>query len=221
MACKGCNRFLDVRPWKDSDITLDGLVEGYNRVQEAGLVIHKCRVSGGEPLLHPRFVDCMTIIQSMWNKDYGGRTCVFTNGKLNRPAPAGWRYNVSNSDGKSYYFHPPMISPHDLGMEPLQGMTIACRRQLGCGRLFDAFGFSFCVFAGAIGRLLGVDPYSPTPVVEGIYDICKHCVFSQGIKKAFVLFDAANNGDLEYPTKSYQSALKRKQNFEFKKFLDR
>ena len=58
MACSGCNRFLDVSPWKDSNITLEGLQEGYERAI-ACVNIEKVRVSGGEPLLHPQFAECI------------------------------------------------------------------------------------------------------------------------------------------------------------------
>jgi len=208
MACPGCNRFLDVSPWKDSNITLEGLQEGYERAI-ACVNIEKVRVSGGEPLLHPQFAECMNIIQNSWNKEYGGRTCVFTNGKIQPPPTKGWRYNTSSSSSKEIYFQPPMISPHDLGLEPSIPLNAGCRRQAGCGRLFDAFGFSCCMFAGAIGRLLGIDPYSPTPVIDGMYSICKHCVFAQGIKKAFALFKSANEGEFEYPTRTYKYGLQR------------
>lgn len=223
-ACPGCNRLLDVQPWVDSDITLEELQTGYKRVVASNIKIHKCRVSGGEPILHPQFQECMDIIQKTWNKDYRAKTCVFSNGIKTPPHSNGWRYRVAEIKDKYSHFQPPMISPYDLGMEPKHGMKNECRRQNGCGRVFDAFGFSFCIFAGVIGRMMGIDVYSPTPIIEGREDICKHCVFSQGIKKAFVLFKGVNSGKIEYPTESYKNALiENKKNgiMEPTRFLDR
>lgn len=214
LRCQGCNRFLDVMRVPDSDIGLDDLQEGYNRVVVAGIEIRKCRVTGGEPLLHPQFVEAMKLISRTWNKDYGGRTCVFTNGTQDMPLAGRrkgrrWRYKSSAATDKKVAFWPSMLSPHDLGLEPVLGGEQRCKIQAGCGRLFDHFGFSFCILAAPLGRLLGIDPYSAHPLLQGCTEICKHCPFSQPRHVRSKLFRDAAAGELEggYPTKTFRQAV--------------
>lgn len=224
-SCPGCNRYLDFVEWPDSDIRLEGLEEGYRRVQEAGIKIQKVRVTGGEPLLHPEFLEAMKLIQRTWNKDYGGRTCVFSNGSVKFPKPKGWRYNVSKTDSKRpIWYKPCTISPADLGFKISKKAGTNCSIQKGCGRLFDAFGFAPCVLAAPIGRLLGIDPYSNKPVLKGNPDICKHCPYSLRRRKMFELFTLANKNLLNYPTKTFQNAIAKAKKdgvIKFTRFEDR
>ena len=174
--CSGCNRYLDVAAWPGSDLEPEDLELGYQRVMEAGIKIKKVRITGGEPLLHPEFSKCLEMIGRTWNSRYGGRTVVFTNGLIKLPPVNGWRYNVSGvGTEKDSHMLFPMVSPADLGRQPDCDSGRLCRRQHGCGRLFDAFGFSFCILAGPIGRMLGIDPYAGRPVLDMQKDICEHC----------------------------------------------
>ena len=214
LRCQGCNRYLDVMRVPDSDIGLDDLQEGYNRVEAAGIEIRKARVTGGEPLLYPQFVEAMKLIGRTWNKDYGGRTCVFTNGTQDMPMAKRrgrlWRYNVSRPEDKPAAFWPSMVSPADLGLSPVQGHNgNTCRTQKGCGRLFDAFGFSFCILAAPLGRMFGIDPYSAHPLLEGWAELCRHCPWSQPRRVRERLFEQAAAGTLEggYPTRSFRKAV--------------
>ena len=207
LRCSECNRYLDRIGVPCSDVTLEGLQEGYDRVVAAGIQIDKTRVTGGEPLLHPRFVEAMRLIHETWNKDYGGRTPVFSNGTQLLPkSDAGWRYRVSSDGGRSG-FRPTQLSPHDLGLKPILGVGEQCRIQKSCGRLFDAFGFSFCILGGQIGRLFGIDAYGPTPVVAGDPEVCKHCIWSQPRQVAWGLIRSFYNKGVEYPSPSYSRAF--------------
>jgi len=223
--CSGCNRFLDCAPWLDTELSIEDLQEGYKRAIEKGPEFEKVRVTGGEPLLHPKFEQCMEVINKTWNKDFTGRTCVFSNGIIKGPdRPEEWRYRTADKKARKEDFLPSMISPYDSRWSVKLGVEADCPRQCGCGRLFDCHGFTFCIYAGVIGRLFGIDPYSPVPVLRGNPEICKHCVFSQGIKGAFKLFTRAKRGRIQPPTKSYAKALERgkKEGFPvFKKFSER
>jgi hypothetical protein len=218
--------------WDDSDMLMGDLELGWERVKREGIEVIKVRVSGGEPLLHPRFSEMMLYIGETWNKEYrkGARTCVFTNGTVKRPPRRGWRYRTMPMSDRPRLLIPTMVSPSDLGMRrrrghvDQRGMMHSCRRQFGCGRLFDAFGFSFCVVAGAMGRLLGEDPYSSRPVVHARRDFCGHCPFGFGIRNAHRLFQRVWSGKVEYPTKTYRAALERVRAegpMQFKKFQER
>jgi hypothetical protein len=205
LRCQWCNRFLNVLPWPNSDIRAEDLHSGWEKVKAAGLEVEKVRVTGGEPLLHPQFRECMLRIRKEWDTHPTRRVPVFTSmPPKEKSEPWTWRYKTS-----THLHQPPMISPADLGYSIKTGVESTCRRQRGCGRLFDAFGFSFCIYAGALGRLLGIDPYSPVPVLNGVREICRHCPWSIGVRGAFRLFRQHEKGNLEYPTKTYREALQR------------
>ena len=151
---------------------------------------------------------------------------VFSNGIKDRPSIPNTRYRVAapTLEEKEVKHTPPMISPLDLGLTPSRGFNGYCHRQRACGRLFDCYGFSFCIFAGAIGRVLGIDPYKPHPVLDGNIDICGHCPFTMGVGGAFKLFDDVNQGKIEYPTKTYREGIqriKREGHIKFPKFQER
>jgi hypothetical protein len=210
-------------PWPDSDLSLEDLLLGWERVEASGIEVEKCRVTGGEPTLHPLFTGALRIIRQTWCENYGGRITVFSNGSQKLPPPFGWRYAVASREAKNVLL-PPMISPIDLGLEHPCGVTKYCHRRRGCGRLFDAYGFAGCVFSGAIGRIIRYDPYRAEPVIQDGEVICGHCPFSTGVKMAFRLFEGARSGAIEYPTETYRKGLKdfkEKGLFTFKKFRDR
>jgi hypothetical protein len=205
-------------PWGNSDVSFEDLYLGAEEVKRAGIRIEKTRVTGGEPLRHPDFIECMKIICDKWRGDFvlegehriQHKIPVFTTVE-DRPAPprGTWRYRPSPSEPTERDFQPPMVSPLDLGMEPIVGVEIECERQYGCGRLFDAHGFHFCIYAGAIGRVLGVDHYSAKPILKGTKDICGHCPYSQGVRGANKLWRKVTVGHVEYPTKSYREGVER------------
>jgi hypothetical protein len=109
-------------------------------------------------------------------------------------------------------------------MEPRKGFNgKECWVMGGCGRLFDRYGFGPCVFAGALGRILRMDPYSPKPIMFGMHDMCRHCICSLTRKDQWRLWEEARKGLLGFPTKTYAEGLKRlrEEPFEFKRFGER
>ncbi len=152
---------------------------------------------------------------------------MFSNGKMDRPRGRGWRYRTNTSDSKKLkFFRPSRLSPLDLNpeYEVRRGVNGDCSIQGGCGRLFDAHGFAPCIFSGAIGRLLGIDPYSAQPVLRGNPEICKHCPYSMGRKQMWKLFEEARK--LGYPptetfAKVFEDVKNGKKLIEFTRFEDR
>jgi len=233
-ACPGCNRFLDFWDWPDSDIDLVDLREGFRRTQEAELTICKVRVSGGEPLLHLQYAEILPLLVETWNSwqevhRYGRkRITIFTNGSFPIPVPVStdsWNHRrLPPSKKKQNSFDPMMVSPKDLGMDGMHGWGgRICRRAFGCGMLFDVFGFSFCIHAPAIGRVVGIDPYSSHPTLNGIQEICEHCPYSLGRRASANLLSKIikKEHDFEYPTATYRAAINRGKVCTFQKFKNR
>lgn len=223
MSCPGCNRYLDKAKWSDSDITLEGIEEGCNRVADAGIKIRKVRVTGGEPLMYPDFFKAMKLIDRTWNKDYPARTCVFSNGNHKLLRGRSWRFRVATTvESKYSQFKPSWASPADLGYTLDVGVENSCQIQKSCGRGFDAFGFSPCILSGGLGRLLGVDPYSVYPVLKGNPDICKHCLYSVRSSRRSRLFKKL--AETPTTTTTYLkmfSKVKKHEMKAFSKFADR
>ena len=229
-ACKYCNRFLDIFTWKDTDITLQDLELGWEAMKASGINLEKVRITGGEPLLHPNFEEYIKFIRDTWKNRSERKMPIFTNGTIERPFIEKCKYRIEPLSPEKIECHTaPMISPLDLGLEPTRGFVSGaentyCHRQRSCGRLFDCHGFTFCIFAGAIGRLLGVDPYTPYPELDGRIEICGHCPFSLGVPKCFRLAKQVRDGKLEYPTKTYREAIQKVKDeghFKLKKFQER
>jgi len=190
-------------------------------VRKANIQIHKVRITGGEPTLHPNLRAICEAVDSHWQPEK--QSVVLTNGSLPKPDIGGlkFRYAWGTDKTKAELHRPWMISPVDMGLKPIVGFNGKdCWVQRGCGRGFDAFGFSCCVFAGALGRLFGIDPYSANPVEFGTEELCRHCVCSLSRKDQWRLWVDAMEGRLPTPTTEYVKALERVKSgtIKFKRF---
>ncbi len=206
LACEHCDRYMDVLPWEDSDITMEDLRLGATMVRKAGVEPGRSKIGGGEALVHPDFVELTKMVRREWTRP-GGKTSVATNGILPRPRRLGVRYILSVPKQKQHF--PVMISPADLGLEIVQGVGVPCSAQRFCGRLFDAFGFSFCPYAGTMGRVLGIDPYGTSPVLPGREEVCRHCIHGLPGKIKRGIWKDAVKGRIEHPTKTFREGLDR------------
>lgn len=217
LSCKYCNRFLDKVPWPDSDMELGDVAVAGERLRRANFVVTRIRFTGGEPLMHPRFAELARSFQKEWTPTMTMHS--FTNNVLPQVKDAPVRFHGSGSSNHL----PWMISPTDLGMATNSGYVTPCYVQWSCGRLFDAFGFSFCVHAGSLGRLFGIDPYHGYPVLLGLPELCRHCICSLPRKKQFLVQKAFLKGEEEYPTKTYKRllGLRRSEPMTFPRFRSR
>lgn len=223
--CSMCNRWIDKFPWQDDcDLEAEDVREAGRMLKEAGLKVNKVRMTGGEPTLHPQLAEICDVVASEWG--IARCTAVLTNGttKGRRPLKINARYkDIDSKVGFVKNHRPFSISPSDLGLRGDYGTKWPCEQQTGCGRLFDAFGFSFCVIAGSLGRLLRIDPYSRTPVLKGDPEICKHCLFSLGRKQRWRIWGRWMEGQQEAVTETYRSAEERFRQlpFQFKRWRER
>lgn len=204
-SCKDCMRMLDVSDWKQKDfVSVEDIVIASEILAKQGITVDKTRISGGEPLLHPDFDSVYKAIQSYW-KPKG--LLLFSNGTI--PYPKRYRRTKERGLDMKEFHTPVLISPVDLGLKPVRGITSPCKMMVRCGSGFSPYGFMACGQSGYLGRLLNVDAHSELPVLNSDPDICQHCVFSLGQKDFFAVETASKNGTLEYPTKTYREGLKR------------
>lgn len=225
LSCYNCNRHINLFKWQESENSVDLIRRAGEMVRAAGMEVHKVRLTGGEPTLHPDFVEIVQTVRKVWNPEQ--RIVVMTNG-TNQPRPSLFRsfarYSHSSNGPKKAEEHVSyLVSPTDLGMTPELGVSHDCFIQKGCGRLFDAFGFSFCILAGAMGRFLRIDPYSPTPILRGNPDICRHCVCSLPRPKRWKVWTTVRNKELPSVTPTLAAGIQafRESPFLFRRFEER
>lgn len=221
--CRYCNRGVDKHPWQDADLSVEDVEQAGDMVKSAGIKVNKVRVTGGEPTLHPQLKEICDAISERWGIIRW--THVLTNGTTvkTRPRDIKAKYSADRPTDKSKFHRPFSISPDDLGLRGDYGTKWPCEQQTGCGRLFDGFGFSFCVLAGHLGRLLRIDPYSRTPVLQGDPRICKHCLFSLGRRQRWRIWGRWQQGKQEAETKTYRegNAMLAQLPFRFKRWRER
>lgn len=221
-SCHFCNRLIDLFRIPNSQMTVEQIASVIEQWKEHGVVVKKLKISGGEPSLNPNLVQiCQMFLESgivevLW---------VLTNGiKDNLPSlPRGARYKkdpiIEGTDYQKNH-QPFLISPDDLGIRS-ENCGTSCSTMRNCGRGVDAFGFTFCGIAGALGHVLGIDPYSDEPVLRPPSDeICKHCLYSLDDEEQKRLQRKAPisrwpdgtvhyGAGVEYPTHTFREALEK------------
>ena len=205
LRCSNCYQTFDVLPagGEESDLTEEDIVESGKILAEAGIRPSKLRFTGGEPLLHPRLQGLYRLAKAHW--DPVGHFRVYSSGVRGRPAGLGMAFK---SPRKKVAFHDPLfISPADHEVPIVQGADSPCRFALGCGRGFDAYGFTPCCRAWSIGRLFGFDVHSRRPRLLGWGQLCEHCIYGVSPSDYAGLVASAKAGGMDYPSPSYRAAI--------------
>jgi len=219
LSCKWCNRYEGIIPWDDSDLRIEDIRKAGRIVHESGFTINRIRYTGGEPLMHPNFAGIFHAVEEHWPKPLT-LPHSFTNGTI--PLVRGLRIRYRESKHSNH--KPWAISPADLGIKPVHGFNgKSCYAQRGCGRLFDCYGFSFCVHAAALGRILRIDPYSKRISLWGTKEICQHCIHSAPRRVRCDVLEQAFQGKIEHPTETLKRGLERLKNepLVFRKWIER
>jgi hypothetical protein len=149
------------------------------------------------------------------------KVSVLSNGlkvRFKMPPKARWAVDPILEGNDEYKDHQPfLISPDDYGVRS-ENCGKKCLTAKVCGSSFDAFGFSFCGIAGAMGHLLKINPYSSEPTRELDERICKHCIYSLSQEEEQELQNRCNRkfmrygeecggGDDEYPSPTFKKAI--------------
>lgn len=199
--CKYCNRLLGVIDLSEnSDITPEQVRYACKMLREMRFYPVRIKISGGEPELNPHIDEICQIIaeqlkpQKLW---------ILMNGKL--PGPDGVHAKINPLPKTNH--DPFLVSPIDCGLEEHQ-VIHACLNRSQTGGAFDCHGFTFCALAPLIGRLLRINPYSPHPIFDQDYRICRHCPLSMNQTGRARIFEMALKGECDYPTKTFREGLK-------------
>lgn len=150
-------------------------------------------IIGGEPTLHPRFLDFIALAEE-WTETY---VEVFSNGYAEESRQilenSKLRNHVSVNregfkddsrkdilDGKQQWSMETYVSPHEAGLP----LTVCyCHSRIICGIGVDASGYSLCPIGLTISEILGVngktrnfaDLYDVEKAHEMTVEMCRHC----------------------------------------------
>ena len=209
--CPDCLKMLGVLPIGDAstDLTEKHVREAGRLLSLYKIRIRRLQISGGEPFLHPAFLDRFQQMKDSW-KPLVVR--IYTNGTLASPwgkKRVGSTLRLISMDDKKTMHVPYYASPFDLGISPVHGFSSACARMSACGRSFNAYGFTPCTQYSHVGRILGRDVHSSHPKILGDVEICKHCICTLPPKKRGWLRAEIRKGGVEYPTKTYREGMER------------
>lgn len=228
MSCPNCNRGIDMFPWPEgNELSWRSVKQAGEMVNASGINVNKVRITGGEPTLFQGLKGIVEAVKRYWKPDR--LTTVLTNGTTvgTRPKVKA-RYKAGTKKQEDFdRYKPWMLSPTDLGIDEVNecgyGTDYPCEQQKGCGRLFDPYGFSFCVLASSLGRFLRIDPYSYEVNLHGDPNICRHCLYSVSRKTMWEVWKKWRAGEIEYPSKTFKRAIEwfRDEPFVFSRWRDR
>jgi len=205
--CDWCNRLVDTLPIPDSDVSLEQLDAFCQRVRKDKIEISRFKVAGGEPLVHPHFLEALGMLSGLYRDGLVQWFWVLTNtmAPTYPTLPPGMSWRRSPPSSKNH--DPLLISPKDLGFDAKFGFGERCLIQTLCGCAFEAWGYAPCALAGAYAHLLRINVWSPDPVWAGTRELCEHCIWTLPRAPRFRLWDLGREGSLPFPSGTLKQAL--------------
>jgi hypothetical protein len=174
--------------------------------------VNKLKVLGGEPLLHPQFVDIYNLLCQAAKDGIIRCIKIESNKTIPQPKVEYYSFVAWKGRGQNKKKHQPILwSPKDLGI--VKGAQPRCPQVTKCGYSLDKYGYLPCSCAIMISRLFDLTKlYKHDFPVQlwGLEDLCQHCIFSMdpewrnqhSCKKL-----SEHTVEEKTPTKSYQEAL--------------
>jgi len=207
LKCPSCNRCCDVYPERDDSMTVQQVEEFVDKMRavkaKGNINIKKIKVVGGEPLVHPDFVEIYEILlKAMTEEELYRGLKINTNATKEIPVPRHPRVRWLMSPPKWKKHLPYLWSPVDLGYE-VKGPCDMPRR---CGFSLDERGFLPCSAAIMLVRAFDLEHLYKDEIPEGVWgveELCKNCV--HGMPKEWIAEHSYFKKD--EPTESWKKAL--------------
>jgi len=210
LACPNCNRLCHIYRDRTEHMVV-GQIEKFIEQAKAGGGIYKLKLLGGEPLLHPQFVDIYNLLTKAAQDGIIKGIKVESNKTIPRPkvddsAFVSWKGRPQ----RKKKHQPALWSPKDMGVVTPIGK---CQQLSKCGYSLDKYGYLPCSPAIMIARLLGLThlykrelPMKPW----GLEELCPHCVFSMDQEwrnkySSKCIFDFTEEENT--PTKTFKEGL--------------
>jgi len=150
--CPQCSRHCPVLDYADSDMSMNQIHIFAAQIIELDARVELLSIMGGEPLLHPNFMDVVQFLHERLVPKRVLRMQVATNDILPLPSEVLRlpHVRVLRSRPSTKRHRAQFVAPRDTGQE-----TRYCQVPDTCGIAVNAFGVFPCGAGGAIARLFG------------------------------------------------------------------
>jgi uncharacterized radical SAM superfamily Fe-S cluster-containing enzyme/glycosyltransferase involved in cell wall biosynthesis len=190
LTCSGCSRSSAQAP-SNQHMSLDQIQEFLDETDRKGHKWESIHLLGGEPTLHPQFVELVTMLDD-WFQVHSPDTelKVITNGvskktRLNlQKIPERWHYSNSfkfDRQSATKHFEPFNMAPEDLEEWKDEDFTKGCYNTQDSGIGLTPYGYHHCALAGGIQRIFGGSdgfveiPNHPWDFLELMEEYCGKC----------------------------------------------
>jgi sulfatase maturation enzyme AslB (radical SAM superfamily) len=187
LRCFNCNRSCEQAPTGEG-MTLDQIERFVAESVEAGVEWRRIRVLGGEPTLHPQFLEILEVLRAYRDQhSTGTRIEVTTNGHGDKVRAAIERIPsdvcVENTmkDTVEQPFQSFNIAPGDLPAYENADFANGCAVTKVCGVGLTPYGYYPCAVAGGIDRIVGLGmarrtlPIETDDMVDQLDAFCRRC----------------------------------------------
>lgn len=219
LACSNCNRFCHIYKNRTEHMSIEQVEKFIEQAKNNG-GINRLKLLGGEPLLHPNFIEIYNILTKAAENNIIHSIKIETNKTI--PIPSVPSYSFVSWGGrisKKKKHQPIMWSPEDLGINIKASPN--CPQITKCGYSLDKYGYLPCSCAIMIARLFNkTELYRKEFPRElwGLAELCKHCIFAMPHewRNQFSSRSILQHTEEEKtPTKSYKKAMEKFSQEEF------
>ena len=190
LTCSGCSRSSAQAP-SNMHMPISMIQDFLDDSTKKSKLWESIHILGGEPTLHPNFVEIIMMIDN-WLEKYSPNTerKVISNGVSRKTVknlsliPENWRYDNSfkhDREAATEHFEPFNYAPKDLENWKDQDFTKGCYITQDSGIGLSPYGYHHCAIAGGIERVfnfgLGFDelPDHPWQFLEMMKTYCALC----------------------------------------------
>jgi hypothetical protein len=211
LACSNCNRMCNIYRDRTEHMSLDQIKKFIEHAKNGG-GINKLKVLGGEPLLHPQFVDIYNLLCEAGKQGIIRYIKIETNKTVPFPKVENYPFVCWKGRPPNKKKHQPFLwSPKDLGV--VKTAQPHCPQLTKCGFSLDKYGYLPCSLAIMISRLFGLTHLYkhefPTQV-WGLEELCPNCIFSMDQEwrnKHSCIKLCDHSVEEKAPTKSYKETM--------------
>ena len=190
LTCSGCSRSSAQAP-SNQHMSLNQIQNFLDETDRKGHKWESIHLLGGEPTLHPQFVELVTMLDE-WFQAHSPDTelKVITNGISKKTQqnlkqiPERWHYSNSfkfDRQNATKHFEPFNMAPIDLEGWKEEDFTKGCYITQDSGIGLTPYGYHHCALAGGIQRIFGGSdgfdeiPSHPWDFLEMMEEYCSKC----------------------------------------------
>ena len=190
LTCAGCSRSSAQAP-SGQHMPIE-MIQGFlDESQQKGMKWEALHILGGEPTLHPNFIEIVTMLDD-WFMEHSHDTDlkVITNGVSGKvqnnimSIPEHWRYENSyklDREMDTIHFEPFNLAPIDLPQWRGEDFTKGCYITQDSGIGLTPYGYFHCAIAGGMERIMNLGhgfekiPEHPWEFLEMMKEYCRFC----------------------------------------------